>query len=98
MAKFNTPVPSGRERRAPLVVVVDDEQINVEVISAFLQTRLTLCCLLQRRTGAGLYMFRKPDLAVFDLKMPGMDGITLVQPLSRNTGLARSRHLHHGCR
>ena len=37
MAKINTPVPSGRERRAPLVAVVDDEQINVDVISAFLR-------------------------------------------------------------
>jgi CheY-like chemotaxis protein len=39
MASRNTPVPSGKERRAPLVMVVDDESINVKLISALLTER-----------------------------------------------------------
>jgi len=36
MAGVDTPVPSGRERRAPSVMVVDDEALNVQFVGSFL--------------------------------------------------------------
>jgi len=89
MAKINTPVPSGRERRAPLVAVVDDEQINVDVISAFLRDQgYDVLPALSGEQALELCMFRKPDLALFDLRMPGMDGITLCRRFRETPELA----------
>ena len=89
MASRNTPVPSGKERRAPLVMVVDDEAINVELISSLLTERgydvepaLSGEQALQRST------IRRPDLAIFDLKMPGMDGIALCRQFRETPELA----------
>src|SRR4029453_6557931 len=66
MARINTPVPSGRERRAPLGVVVEVEQINVELISAFLQDQgYDVLPALSGEQALELCMFRKPDLALF---------------------------------
>jgi two-component system sensor histidine kinase/response regulator len=89
MAKFNTPVPSGKQRRAPLVLVVDDESINVEVISAFLGDQgYDVLPALSGEQALELCMLRRPDLALFDLKMPGMDGVTLCRRFRETPELA----------
>ena len=89
VAKINTPVPSGRERRAPLVVVVDDEPVNVEVISAFLADQgYDVLPASSGEQALELCMFRKPDLALFDLRMPGMDGIALCRRFRETPELA----------
>jgi signal transduction histidine kinase len=89
MAKINTPVPSGRERRAPLVLVVDDEQVNVEVICAFLGDQgYDVLPALSGEQALELCQLRKPDLALFDLKMPGMDGVALCRRFRETPELA----------
>ena len=89
MAKINTPVPSVRDRRAPLVLVVDDEQTNVDVISAILSDRgYDVLPALGGEQALELCMFRKPDLALFDFKMPGMDGIALCRRFRETPELA----------
>ena len=89
MAKINTPVPSGRQRRAPLVLIVDDEQINVDVISAFLRDQgYDVLPALSGEQALAVCMLRKPDLALFDLKMPDMDGVTLCRRFRETSELA----------
>jgi len=89
MAKINTPVPSGKQRRAPVVLVVDDERVNVEVISAFLGDQwYDVLPALSGEQALELCMLRKPDLALFDLKMPGMDGVTLCRRFRETPELA----------
>ncbi|HET7065274.1 MAG TPA: hybrid sensor histidine kinase/response regulator [Rudaea sp.] len=80
MASRNTPVPSGKERRAPLVMVVDDESINVQLISTLLTERgYDVLPALSGEEALERSAIRRPDLAIFDLKMPGMDGIALCR-------------------
>ena len=80
MASRNTPVPSGKERRAPLVMVVDDESVNVQIISALLTERgYNVLPALSGEEALARSVVRRPDLAIFDLKMPGMDGVALCR-------------------
>jgi CheY-like chemotaxis protein/anti-sigma regulatory factor (Ser/Thr protein kinase) len=89
MAKINTPVPSGRKRRAPLVAVVDDERVNVEVISTFLRDAgYDVLPASSGEQALELCQFRKPDLALFDLMMPGMDGVALCRRFRETPELA----------
>src|SRR5262249_18408250 len=89
MARITTPVPSGRKRRAPIVMVVDDEPANVELVGALLaeegyevQPATSGQQALER--GAA----RRPDLAIFDLRMPGMDGLALCRRFRETPELA----------
>ena len=89
MAGLNTPVPSGRERRAPSVMVVDDEPANVQLMGTLLAEHgydvlpATSGALALERSAV-----RRPDLAIFDLKMPGMDGIELTRRFRETPELA----------
>ena len=89
MSRINTPTPSLRERRAPLVLVVDDEQVNVEVISAFLADRgYGVLPALSGKQALELCALRKPDLALFDLAMPDIDGVALCRRFRETPELA----------
>jgi len=80
MTNRNTPVPSGKERRAPLVMVVDDEPINVQLVSTLLtEFGYEVLPALSGEEALERSALRRPDLAIFDLKMPGMDGIALCR-------------------
>ena len=89
MVGTDTPVPAGRERRVPLVLVVDDEQTNVQVVGALLAEQgydvlpATSGAQALERTAA-----RRPDLAIFDLRMPEMDGLALCRRFRETPELA----------
>lgn len=86
---INTPIPAGKERRAPLVMVVDDEPANVQLMGTLLAESgydvLPATSGAQALERSGV---RKPDLAIFDLKMPGMDGIELARHFRETPVLA----------
>jgi two-component system, sensor histidine kinase and response regulator len=89
MANRNTPVPSGRERRAPLVMVVDDELINVQLVTTLLTERgYDVLPALSGEEALERAASRRPDLAIFDLKMPGMDGVALCRQFRETPELA----------
>ena len=89
MARRITPVPSGKERRAPLVMVVDDEPLNVQLIGTLLTERgYDVLSALSGEEALERSALRKPDLAVFDLKMPGMDGVELARQFRESPELA----------
>ena len=89
MQNVNTPVPAGRERRAPLVMVVDDEPANLQLVAHVLIEHgyavLTADSGLQALERGVL---RPPDLAIFDLKMPDIDGIALCRRFRQTPELA----------
>ena len=89
MARIDTPVPSGRERRAPLVAVVDDEAANVDAIRLILSEHgYDVLPAVSGEQVLELCAFRKPDLALFDLMMPDMDGLTLCRRFRETPELA----------
>ena len=80
MANRSTPVPSGKMRRAPLVLVVDDEPTNVRLMGDCLSTAgYEVLPATSGSEALELGAARKPDLALFDLRMPDIDGITLCR-------------------
>jgi two-component system sensor histidine kinase/response regulator len=89
MTNRNTPVPSGKERRAPLVMVVDDEPVNVQLVSTLLtEFGYEVLPALSGEEALERSALRRPDLAIFDLKMPGMDGIALCRQFRETPELA----------
>src|SRR6185503_12412233 len=80
MANRSTPVPSGKQRRAPLVLVVDDEPGNVRLMTELLAAHgYDVQPATSGAQALELGAARKPDLALFDLRMPDIDGITLCR-------------------
>ena len=64
------------------VLLVDDEADFVDDCAAILR-RLGYCCLAARSGKQGLEVFRqsRPEIVLTDLKMPEMDGLTLLKSL-----------------
>jgi two-component system sensor histidine kinase/response regulator len=85
----NTPTPSGKQRRAAVVMVVDDEPINVELMQTLLAEHgyqvLAATHGTQALESAAAH---KPDLAIFDLKMPDIDGVELCRRFRETPELA----------
>jgi len=85
----NTPTPSGKQRRAPLVMVVDDEQVNVDLMQMLLAEHgYEVMTATDGKQALERATLRKPDLAIFDLKMPGIDGIALCRHFRETPELA----------
>jgi signal transduction histidine kinase len=89
MPNIKTPVPSGKQRRAPSVMVVDDEPTNVQLLSALLaEGGYEVLPATSGTQALEITALRKPDLAIFDLKMPGMDGVELCRRFRETPELA----------
>src|SRR5512143_2051033 len=89
MPNRKTPVPAGKQRRAPLVMVVDDEPSNVQLIGTLLTERAyDVLPAVSGEQALERSAIRRPDLAIFDLKMPGMDGIALCRHFRETPELA----------
>ena len=80
MSNRSTPVPSGKQRRAPLLLVVDDEPRNVSLMSDLLVERgYDVLPATSGEQALELGAARKPDLALLDLRMPDIDGVELCR-------------------
>lgn len=89
MPNIKTPVPSGKQRRAPTVMVVDDEPANVQLMAALLaEGGYDVLPATNGAEALEITAIRKPDLALFDLKMPGMDGVQLCRRFRETPELA----------
>lgn len=89
MPKMSTPVPAGRKRRPPLILVVDDDARLVRLVSDLLSAQGY--DVLSALDGDQAYLqatCRTPDLALFDLRMPDTDGISLCRRFREAPGLA----------
>ena len=89
MPNISTPVPSGKQRRPPVVMIVDDEPANVAVMEAVLaEGGYEILPATNGTQALEITAIRKPDLAIFDLKMPGMDGVELCRQFRETPELA----------
>ena len=89
MRSKKTPVPSGKQRRAPLVMVVDDEPGNVQYMGTLLiENNYDVLPAISGKQALERCALRKPDLAILDLRMPEMDGVALCRYFRENPELA----------
>lgn len=88
MSTLKFPTVSNDVRR--LILLVDDDILLLDLISQFLQTDghdvriATSAPMALELLGAGGL---KPDLAIFDIGMPGMSGLELARHVRANTAI-----------
>jgi signal transduction histidine kinase len=76
---------SGGDKKAPTILVVDDQPVNIAVLRGMLQTRYRV-----REAENGEAALRAamqeplPDLVLLDIQMPQMDGFEVLQQLRNN--------------
>ena len=70
------------------ILVVDDEKATLSMLSLLLEA-YGYTVLTAENGESGLEIFRneRPSIVLTDIKMPGMDGIEMLQKGSRGTGL-----------
>lgn len=70
--------------RCPLakILVIDDEQGIRDLLDTLLQRKgHTVVLAASGQKGLELFHREQPDVIVLDLKMPGMDGLTVLQQI-----------------
>jgi EAL domain-containing protein (putative c-di-GMP-specific phosphodiesterase class I)/FixJ family two-component response regulator len=69
----------------PTIVVVDDEQLNVELLSRIIERAGLGRCLgfSDARTALAAINGSEPDLVLLDVHLPGMDGFAALDALQR---------------
>jgi CheY-like chemotaxis protein len=73
----------------PLVLVVEDNPVNLELVSALLEEHA--CATLAATTGdAALRLLRqtRPDLVLVDVQLPGMSGYQVTRLIKDDPALA----------
>lgn len=70
------------ENRKPIVLVVDDEPINIQILASLLSRDYEVKVACDGRTALDIAArMPTPDLILLDVMMPGMDGFTVCQRL-----------------
>ncbi len=80
------------KQRNKSLLIVDDQQDNLFVLSQVIQEFLPHCELhttTRAEQGLELAVVEKPDVVLIDVQMPGMGGIELCRRLKRNVQTAR---------
>lgn len=74
---------------SPRVLVVDDNHMNLELVSFMLQAEAFEVSVARDAAAAqGHIVQRKPDLILMDIQMPGMDGLALTRLLKADPATA----------
>ncbi len=74
---------------SPRVLVVDDNHMNLELVSFMLQAEAFEVSVAKDAVAAQTHIQRnKPDLILMDIQMPGMDGLALTQLLKADPATA----------
>lgn len=92
LREFSMPIPLELGTPPPLVLVVDDEQDIIDLVTAALQSGGQALEIVGATSGVEALLIigeRKPDLVILDILMPGMNGIEVCQtlkasPVTRN--------------
>jgi DNA-binding NtrC family response regulator len=65
-----------------VILVIDDEQGIRELLDTFLRRKgYDVVLAASGREGLKVFRRERPDVVVLDLKMPGMDGLTVLQEI-----------------
>ncbi len=82
-ASVRSPVP--RDSRSATVLIVEDNPDNMITIKAVLGNRYRILEATDGETGLRMALEFKPDLVLLDMALPGMDGLTVVRRIRKNT-------------
>jgi diguanylate cyclase len=97
-ARFPAGVPAPEpgvdagEVESPVVMMVDDEQLNLEVLQTFLEEAgyRDFVSVTEPEKTLGLLAERRPDVMLLDLVMPGMSGFEILERMRADETL---RHI-----
>jgi putative two-component system response regulator len=64
-----------------LVCVVDDEPVNIEILSNALKEEYNICVATNGESALKLIRRENPELVLLDVVMPGMNGIEVCRQL-----------------
>ncbi len=82
------PDPTGEDPRRPVIALVDDDRNILTTVSIGLQAEGFATRLYSDGEAAlAALLENPPDLAVFDIKMPRMDGMELLRRVREHTAL-----------
>lgn len=80
-------VPRSASERAS-VLVVDDDPAYQKLVQTVLQSRYAVAVAVDGITGLNAVRDQRPQLAVVDVQMPGMDGLQLLSAIRSDVALA----------
>jgi response regulator RpfG family c-di-GMP phosphodiesterase len=72
----------------PTVLVVDDEPLNVSLLSQLLRPEFRVLGALSGQSALALMAAERPDLVLLDVMMPVMDGLTVLGRMQADPALA----------
>lgn len=81
--------PSGTQKDTPRVLVVEDNEEMLRLISRTLSSEFSVECASGGEEGLRLMLADPPDLVVTDLMMPGMSGEKLIRLMRAEPSLAQ---------
>ncbi len=84
MNEFRMPIPPQLNATPPFVLIVDDEQEVVDLLTSVMQTGDENMEIASAQSGVDALLMigeRKPDLLILDIMMPGMNGIEVCHKL-----------------
>jgi CheY-like chemotaxis protein len=74
----------------PRILVVDDKELNLEIVRAFLKNDYELASADTGEKALDLAVEFRPDLVLLDIMMPGLDGYEVCRRLKQDRALARA--------
>jgi len=74
------------KRKSRRVLVIDDNAVVLTVLQDFLKGAYTVDIATSASEALGVVVSRKPDVILLDIKMPGVDGLSLLKSF-RTMGL-----------
>src|SRR5688572_4963762 len=81
-----TPLASS-ERAMKRILIVDDNNVVQDVLKQFFETKYQIQLAANASQALSLIVRQPPDLVLLDVKMPGLDGLSLLKSL-RETGVS----------
>ncbi len=77
---------SAMKRKVKRVLVIDDNPVVLTVLQEFLKAAYAVDTATSASQALGVVLSRSPDVILLDIKMPGMDGLSLLKSF-RTMGL-----------
>jgi CheY-like chemotaxis protein len=68
------------------LLIVDDNGVVQDILKQFFEDRYTIQVASNAAQALSMIMRQAPDVVILDIKMPGLDGLSLLRSL-RQTGL-----------
>lgn len=78
------PEPEVYHEEKPEILIIEDENFNISVLSEMLKDEYKLVVARDGRQGLNLLAEHKPDLILLDILMTGMDGYQVCQKIKAN--------------